>query len=64
MEPEEGATTTTCPNCGADVERDEERCPSCSVPLQVLCPECGAHAPADDDLCPACGTSLAQATEL
>jgi predicted RNA-binding Zn-ribbon protein involved in translation (DUF1610 family) len=64
MEPEEGATTTTCPNCGADVGRDEERCPSCSVPLQVLCPECGAHAPADDDLCPACGTSLAQATEL
>ena len=64
MEPEEGATTITCPNCGDEVARDEERCPSCGLPLQVLCPECGAQAPADDDLCPACGASLAHATEL
>lgn len=64
MEPEEGSTTITCPNCGAEVGRDEERCPSCSLPLKVLCPDCGAHAPADADECPACGASLAQATEL
>jgi RNA polymerase subunit RPABC4/transcription elongation factor Spt4 len=52
-----------CPNCGASVDEHEERCPSCSVPLQIACPDCGTHAPFDEDVCPACGTSLAQATE-
>ena len=55
--------TITCPNCGAEAPRDEDRCPSCSIPLAVLCPDCGAHAPSDEDDCPACGASLAQATE-
>jgi predicted amidophosphoribosyltransferase len=63
MEPEEGATTITCPNCGTEASRDEDSCPSCSIPLQVLCPDCGAHAVADEDVCPACGSSLAHATQ-
>jgi RNA polymerase subunit RPABC4/transcription elongation factor Spt4 len=61
IEPEAG--TMTCANCGAVVGRDEERCPSCSVPLQIVCPECGTQAPAVEDDCPACGASLAHATE-
>jgi RNA polymerase subunit RPABC4/transcription elongation factor Spt4 len=52
-----------CPNCGVSVDENEERCPSCSVPLQIACPDCGTHAPFDEDVCPACGASLAQATE-
>ena len=52
-----------CPNCGAHVVGDEDRCPSCSIPLQVACPECGARASIEDDDCPACGTSLAHGTE-
>lgn len=52
-----------CPNCGDQVDASEERCPSCSVPLQVACPECGTHASYDEDVCPACGTSLAHAAE-
>jgi predicted RNA-binding Zn-ribbon protein involved in translation (DUF1610 family) len=61
VEPE--AAMMTCANCGAVVARDEERCPSCSVPLQIVCPECGAQAPAVEDDCPTCGASLAHATE-
>jgi predicted RNA-binding Zn-ribbon protein involved in translation (DUF1610 family) len=60
---ESDVRTIVCPNCGAEVARDEERCPSCSVPLQIACPECGTQAPADEDDCPACGASLAHATE-
>jgi len=55
---------TTCANCGAVVdEAVDERCPSCSAPLQVVCPNCGEHAPEEDEVCPACGASLAHASE-
>lgn len=53
----------TCPNCGAEAAASEERCPACSIPLQVACPECGTHASVEDETCPACETSLAHATE-
>lgn len=56
------ARTITCPNCGAETDASEDRCPECSVPLKILCPDCGAEAGADEEQCPACGTSLAHAT--
>ena len=56
-------STITCANCGSAVDADEERCPSCSVPLQVTCPNCGTHTSGEDDTCPACGTLLAHAGE-
>lgn len=52
-----------CANCGATVSADEDRCPSCSIPLHVTCPECGTRASVDDDVCPACGTSLSHGIE-
>jgi len=58
-----GGSVMTCPNCGARVARDEERCPSCSLPLQVACASCGTESPADEDACPACGAPLSHATE-
>lgn len=53
-----------CSNCGAVVDVNEGRCPSCSIPVAVTCPECGARAWADEDDCPSCGASLAHAAEL
>ena len=51
---------TVCPNCGASIdESDNERCPECNAPVQVVCPNCGELAPESEELCPACGTSLA-----
>ncbi len=55
----------TCPNCKADVAGvDEDRCPSCSLPLKVACPNCGTHVSADEDDCPACEAPLSHAVEV
>jgi rubrerythrin len=55
---------TTCPNCGVEVdEAAAERCPSCSLPLQVVCANCGEHAAADAEECPSCDAPLTHAVD-
>ncbi len=57
--------TEPCPNCGAPVaDVDEDRCPSCSLPLKVVCPNCGAHVAADEEECPACDAPLSHAADV
>jgi len=59
----EATRSVTCPNCGERASADDDRCPACSIPLQVHCPDCGTAAAFDEETCPACGESLAHASD-
>lgn len=48
-----------CPNCGADITLDMERCPKCGVRIRSMfkkkCPKCGTLNELDAKKCIKCG---------
>jgi uncharacterized membrane protein YvbJ len=54
-----------CDNCGAEVGRDDEQCPSCGRYFSsVRCPRCGYSGQGDEFKrgCPVCGYSAPKET--
>jgi hypothetical protein len=47
-----------CPECGAQVPKDEGRCPECSFVFQVRCDECGRSMDAGTEECPEWGNPM------
>ena len=53
-----------CPECGGGLKETDTICPECGVELEVEeeveyeCPECGAGITETDTVCPNCGVEL------
>jgi len=62
----------TCSECGAEVDRDAEFCPSCGADISEIevvdgdddfeyaCSECGATVSESDQVCSACGADISE----
>lgn len=47
-----------CPDCGAEMDKDETVCPECGAEFGFFCPECDREIDPDATECPHCGAEL------
>lgn len=55
--------STSCPECGTELDGDETFCPSCGEELTSTgssCPGCGANLEGEEAFCPECGYALSE----
>ncbi len=56
---EETSPEISCPNCGKNVSKDSNICPSCGHELrQTKCASCGKDISMDHQVCPYCGSKI------
>ncbi len=56
---EETSPEISCPNCGNNVSKDSNICPSCGHELrQTKCASCGKDISMDHQVCPHCGSKI------
>ena len=65
-------TLAVCPNCGAEISRENQFCPKCgqqivrvepAQPKKNVCPKCGAEVAEGAMFCGSCGAKLDTAAE-